>query len=264
MRRTAVALSVAGLLFLARPRPSFGQASADPQFEAASIKAIPEGTHFNCGDARSPLLCSNIPPRMVDPQRFRAVSALSGPMGIVEWAYGVRDFQVAGAPEWLTRQSFEILATVEHPASEDQLRQMVRRLLADRFKLKLHHETRDIPVYALVVGKSGPKLPATKSAVLGPGDIEIRPGRLSAVDATMALFAKILTENLERPVVDKTNLDGHYDFSLTYEPPSTGTGFTPIGPAIFAPIQDLGLKLESQKAPVEMLVIDSVERPPEN
>ena len=258
-RQAAVASGVC-LLFLAAPRPTLSQAAADLQFEAASVKPVPEGTRFNCGEAT----CTNIPPRMVDPQRFRAVSAVTAPMGIIEWAYGVRDFQIAGAPEWLARQSFEIQATVERPSSEVQLKQMVRALLADRFKLKVHREIRDTPVYALVVGKNGPKLQASKDETPRQGDIEIRPGRLSAYGATMALFAKILTENLERPVVDKTNLDGNYDFTLSYDPPSTGAGFQPLGVAIFAPIQDLGLKLEPQKAPVEMLVIDSVQHPSEN
>ena len=260
MQRAVVAFGLAGLVFLGRPRNTLGQAPAELQFEAASVKAVADGTRFACGEVS----CTNIPPRMVDPQRFRAVSAVTGPMGIVEWAYDVRDFQIVGAPEWLTRESFDIQATVEQPANEGELKQMVRGLLVDRFKLKVHRETREMPVYALVVGKNGPKLVATKTAPRGEGDIEIRPGRLAAFDATMALFAKILTENLERPVVDKTNLTRHYDFNLTYEPVSTGAGFSPIGPALFAPIQDLGLKLESQKDPVEILVIDSVEHPSAN
>jgi len=261
MRRPLV-FGLVGLIFCARPWATLAQSPADLHFEAGSIKAVPEGTRFKCGDDGP--LCSNFPPRMINPQRFRAVSAITGPMGILEWAYDVRDFQVAEAPEWLSRQLFEVLATVDQPVREDQLKQMVRSLLADRFHLKLHRETREIPVYALVVAKNGPKFAPAKNDVPGPGDIEIRPGHLAAIGTTMALLSKILTENLERPVVDKTNLDGHYDFALNYDPPSTGTGFQPIGAAIFAPIQDLGLKLESQNAPFEVLVIDRIEKPSEN
>jgi uncharacterized protein (TIGR03435 family) len=264
MQRAAAALGLVGLLLLARPRPTLGQAPPELQFEAASVKAVPEGHVSLCGEQSVQIPCTNVTPRMVDPQRFRAVTQLTGPMGIIEWAYGVRDYQVLGAPGWLQRESFEILATTEHPASEGQLKQMVRALLVDRFKLKLHRETREMPLYALVVGKNGPKLSAAKNAVLGQGDIEIRPGRLAAFGATMDLLAHILTENLERPVIDKTDLDGHYDFSLTYEPVSTGAGFTPIGPSLFASIQDVGLRLEPLRDPVEMLVIDSVDHPSEN
>jgi uncharacterized protein (TIGR03435 family) len=80
----------------------------------------------------------------------------------------------------------------------------------------------------------------------------------------MAMLAMMLTDNEDRPVIDKTNLTGHYDFSVTYEQDSTGAGFTSMGPSIFGPIQDLGLKLEPQKDRVEMLVIDSVDHPSEN
>jgi uncharacterized protein (TIGR03435 family) len=185
-------------------------------------------------------------------------------MGIIEWAYGVREFQVQGAPDWLQQQTFEIQATAEHPSSESQIRQMVQGLLVDRFRLKLHRANKEIPVYALVVGRSGPKLQAAKAIPLGQGDIEIRPGRLFAFGTTMGMFAHILTENLDRPVIDKTNLTGNYDFNLTYEQESTRPIYTPIGSGIFGPIQDLGLRLEPRKDAVQMLVIDSVERPSEN
>jgi uncharacterized protein (TIGR03435 family) len=193
-------------------------------------------------------------------------------MGILEWAYGVRDFQVLGAPEWFKQELFEIDARAEHPASEAQMKQMVQALLADRFKLKLHRETKIIPVYALVLGKDGPKLAEAeaKSSLLnqGLGNIMVPPGKLTAHAATMALFVQILTENLDRPVIDKTHLTGHYDFELTYDGPSWGPeelgSWRPFGAAIFGPIQKLGLKLEPQKSPVEVQVIDSVEHPSAN
>ncbi len=191
-------------------------------------------------------------------------------MGILEWAYGVRDFQVLGAPAWLGRENFEIDARAEHPSTEDQIKQMVQVLLADRFKLKLHRETKEIPVYALMVSKDGPKLAEGKARSLNRplGDIMVPPGKLRAHGATMALFVQILTENLDRPVIDKTNLTGNYDFELTYEGPSwdpgEATSWRPFGEAIFGPIQKLGLKLEPQKSPVEVLVIDSVDHPSAN
>lgn len=192
-------------------------------------------------------------------------------MGILEWAYGVRDFQVLGAPDWLREELFEIDARPAHPATEAQIRRMVQALLADRFKLKLHRETKAIPVYALIVGKDGSKLAEgeVRSSQFRPfGDIVTPPGKLTAHGATMAYFAQILTENLDRPVIDKTNLTGNYNFDLTYEGPSWSPGepgsYKPFGTAIFGPIQKLGLSLEPQRSPVEMLVIDSVEHPSVN
>jgi uncharacterized protein (TIGR03435 family) len=232
------------------------------RFEVASIKAVAEEAMIQCGD----LPCGNLPPHVVDPQRFRAMTPLDGPIGLIEWAYGVRQFQVVGAPEWLSRQKFEVQATAENPSSEDQVKRMVQSLLEDRFRLRVHREIRQVPVYALVVGKNGPSLTPAKDASIygGRGDIEVRPGRLFGRGTTTAMLAMILTDNLERPVIDKTGLTGHYDFNVTYEPSPTGPGLNPIGAAIFVPIQDLGLKLESQKDAVEVLVIDSIERPSAN
>jgi uncharacterized protein (TIGR03435 family) len=132
-----------------------------PQFEVASVKAFDTRGFDTSAFA--------VLPTFDDPRRFRAVQVVSGQIGILEWAYGVRSFQVFGGPEWLKTELFEIQARAEHPSSEGQIKQMVQRLLADRFKLKLHRETREIPIYALVVGKNGPKLPAAKDASLNHG-----------------------------------------------------------------------------------------------
>jgi uncharacterized protein (TIGR03435 family) len=263
MRAASVLVGLTGLFLFVRG-PVRGQAAASPEFEVASIRPIPQlpsGANVRPGFL--------VVPRADNPQRFRARFNVSAPMGILEWAYGVREFQVAGAPEWLKEELFDIDARAEHPSSEDQIKQMVQALLADRFKLKLHRETKAIPVYALVVGKDGPKLAEAQDASLnqGLGNIIVPPGELKARGATMALFVSILTENLDRPVIDKTNLTGHYDFDLTYDGPPWSIeehGWRPFGEAIFRPIQDLGLKLEPQKSPVEVLVIDSVDHPSAN
>ncbi len=212
-----------------------------------------------------------IAPVMVDPQRFRARTIVSQ---LIYWAYGLRDFQILGAPAWLGRDRFEIEATVERPSSKDQIQQMVQTLLAERFRLKLHRETREIPVFALVVGNNGPKLTTAKDDDLtcgGDGCFSVENGTMHANSGTMSRFVLILTPNLNRPVVDRTNLTGHYDFSLTYDQSSVNTNIpTPTsefhteGPSIFTAVQDIGLKLEPQKVPFEMLVIDSVDHPSQN
>jgi uncharacterized protein (TIGR03435 family) len=170
------------------------------------------------------------------------------------------------APEWLSSQKFDVRATADRASSEGQIRRMVQSLLEDRFRLRVHRETRQVPVYALVVGKKGPSLTPAKDGSIygGRGDIEVRPGRLFGRGTTMAMLAMILTDNLERPVIDETGLSGHYDFNVAYEPSPAGTGFNPIGAAIFGPIQDLGLKLEARKNAVEVLVVDSIEPPSAN
>jgi uncharacterized protein (TIGR03435 family) len=151
------------------------------------------------------------------------------------------------------------------------MKQMVQSLLSERFRLKLHRETREIAVYALVVAKNGPRLAPTKNPIIeSPGNIGIGPGQLSATNTVVSLLARILTENLERPVVDRTHLAGHYDFHLTWDPRSGGAGvaenggFSPIGATIFGSIQDIGLRLEPEKEPTEVLVIDSVDPPSAN
>ncbi len=232
--------------------PALGQA-----FEAASVKAI----DISKGSV-------NVD-RVNGPERFQALVIVPQ---LIQWAYNVKDFQVSGAPQWCGREWFEVQATAGHPSSEAEIKQMVQALLADRFKLKLHRETKEIPIYALLVGKSGPKLTAAKDATQcnGNGCFGIGNGFTSASGATMAFTAEALTHLVDRTFIDKTGLTGHYDFRLTYDqsstkPPIVGMPIAPTeGPSIFAAVEDLGLKLEPQKSPVEMLIIDSVERPSEN
>jgi uncharacterized protein (TIGR03435 family) len=231
---------------------TFGQA-----FEAASVKPVDL--------SKGPV---NVE-RVNGPERFQAL--LPVPQ-LIYWAYGVRDFQISGGPAWFIRDWFAVQATAGHPSSEAEIKQMVQALLADRFKLKLHRDTKEIPVYALMVGKNGPKLTAAKDATQcnGNGCFGIGNGFTNASGATMAFTAEALTHLMDRPIIDKTGLTGHYDFRLTYDqsstkPPIVGMPIAPTeGPSIFAAVEDLGLKLEPQKSPVEVLVIDSVERPSEN
>jgi uncharacterized protein (TIGR03435 family) len=263
--RAATALGGVTGLLLFISGSAHSQAPASLEFETASVRPIPQ---LPAG--------ANVPPgfllvpRMEDPQRFRARFNVAGPMGILEWAYGVRDFQISGAPAWLKEDAFDVDARAERESTEGQIKQMVQALLADRFKLKLHRETREMSVYALMVGKNGPKLAEGDIQSLNRtfGDIAAPPGRLTAHGATMAYFVQILTENLDRPVIDKTKLTGHYNFELTYEEPllnpEPAATWKPFGTAIFGPIQKLGLKIEPQKSPIEMLVVDSVDHPSAN
>jgi len=199
--------------------------------------------------------------------------------------YGANE-QIAGGPAWASSTRFDIEAKEDEPVSkqlqnlphdqrEVELRQMLRTLLADRFKLRLHHESKELPIYQLVVAKGGPKLlPAVTKPTSNDEDKTAKPrewirfagkGVLEANGADPPMLVTVLSMQPEvggRLVVDKTGLRGKYDFTLKWTSDMTPGGEVDAGPSLFTAIQEeLGLKLESAKAPIDMLVIDSVELP---
>jgi len=178
----------------------------------------------------------------------------------IQRAYGVAPYQVVG-PDWTATERYMIVAKAGGPAPEAQIRRMLQPLLADRFKLVVHRESREIPVYGLVAPKGAGKL---KAAALGDGATEIGEGDGGAIKfqrVSMDTLAGFLTRTLGRPVYNETRIDGAYDFQLAWaqgaEPSDAPSIFTALG-------EQTGLKLEGRKAPVEMLVIDRAERPSAN
>jgi uncharacterized protein (TIGR03435 family) len=144
---------------------------------------------------------------------------------------------------------------------------MTRTLLTERFKLTMHRETREVPVYALVIAKNGPKL--KKAATDGDDGLSVNAHGYVAKQTSVELLARQLQAQVGRIVLDRTGLAGAYDFKLEFTPQralgNAGDGSEPAGPTIFTALQEqLGLKLESSKAPVEIVVIDHVEKPSEN
>jgi len=224
---------------------------------------------------------------------------------LISMAFGVDELQVSGGPDWLTADRYSIVAKAD-AATQEQLpklagpeerivgQRMVQALLADRFKLTAHHESKQLPILALVVAKSGPKLQASTPGdtyVNGlkdrdgkghPGMMRMGDGKITAQGISMDGLTKQLIRQLHLIVQDKTGLAGVYDFTLTWTPdhdhdsegpgPNSSNGGPGIasardsgGPSIFTALQEqLGLKLESQKGMVEALVIDHIERPSEN
>ncbi len=201
-------------------------------------------------------------------------------------AYGIPGSQILRIPDWLTSERFDIEAKVDDSTnnqmgklSRDERnlleRQMIQQLLADRFKLRVHWETRELPVYALVVAKNGPRIQESNDSS-GNTSISSGNGRYTAQGVTMVKLTQSLTQvlarELGRVVIDKTGIEGRYDVAFTWAPEEGSTAASNTsnensspGPSIFtAPQEQLGLKLESQKADVETLVIDHVERPSEN
>jgi uncharacterized protein (TIGR03435 family) len=193
---------------------------------------------------------------------------------MIQLAFQVRAFQILGGPPWLDHDAYDIVAKPEaRPANSKQSLEMVQNLLADRFQLKFHRETRELPEYLLVVAKNGSKLhEAEKNPRRGT---QGNPGKIVGMGVGVADLVIALGRRLGYTVIDKTGLTGLYDFTLTYDPNNEGQAISAAGeprtmaddgpPSLFIAIQEqLGLKLETSKGPVEVIVIDRAEKPSEN
>lgn len=187
-------------------------------------------------------------------------------------AYGLRDFQVVGGPDWLTAEHFDVLGKIPDSAPPNSSREMLKALLAERFKLVAHQETREQRVYELVMaragGKPGPGLTQVDCASNPCGDTNTNEssagGVVTARGLTMAELARWASNRVDRIVIDRTGLAGAYDFEMKYarDPVRSGGTASSDMPTIFTALQEqLGLKLEGARGPVEFLVIDRAERP---
>lgn len=187
---------------------------------------------------------------------------------LIQFAYGLNSRQVEGGPAWLTQKKFDldVLPDLEVPPSDAQMRGMTRELLADRFQLRFHREKKELPVYALTVAKGGPKLTQTKLTPQDHTDFYGWHGHLILRNGTMQAVATGLSSKwLDRPVDDRTGLTGRYDFTLTWTPDDTPSTDPSAPPGFFTAFQEeLGLKLSPAKGLVDVLVIDSVQRPDAN
>jgi uncharacterized protein (TIGR03435 family) len=218
---------------------------------------------------------------------------------LIREAYGLRNSnndQIQGVPGWAKSDRYDIEAKVNGAnvaefakLSREQHDLMLQTLLADRFKLIMHRETRELPVYALIIAKNGPKLKEAKAGdtypkgikgldgYSGPGAVIMEKGEIEAQDIPMTELVSMLTQETGRTVLDKTGLAGKYDISLKWTPDEEsaqmpnatesqqGNPSDVSGTSIFTALQEqLGLKLESQKGPVEGLVMDHLEKPSPN
>ncbi len=199
-------------------------------------------------------------------------------------AYGVQFSQLVGTPDWLGSETWTIDARAQGNPTRDNSMLMLQSLLEDRFHLKIHHESREMPVYALTVARGGLKLPKAKEGscatpVSGQPDPSAPPcGRvrismspqgvlMEGGSAALSELARVLAIPLSRPVVDRTGLSAAFDIRLQFVDDASGTTLSAeaSNSGIFTAIQEqLGLKLESTKAPVEVVVIDHIERPTAN
>jgi uncharacterized protein (TIGR03435 family) len=191
---------------------------------------------------------------------------------MISLMYKVPARQIKGAPDWLDSDRYDIEAKADHAYSIDDLHVMFQNLLADRFSLKFHKEIKEGPVYALMVDKSGSKMKVNETAqdykipmLPGPGNVFI--GTRVPMQYLCWFLSQQLTSE-ERPVIDKTGLDKWYDFTLSFLPDIPKEDLPPNlldRPSLFDALKEqLGLKLQAEKGPVEYYVIDHVEKPSEN
>lgn len=179
---------------------------------------------------------------------------------LIERAYNLKPFQLSG-PDWLDGVRFDIAAKYPPDTKNEDRTLMLRTLLEERFKLAVHRQSKEMPGYALVVGKSF-KLKPVEAGGAGTDSNGGRVRTLTAKKTSMALLADLIARNLGETVVDRTGLDGVYDFELRWTNDDQATD-TDSAPSLFIALQEtLGLRLQRQKVPVEMVVVDHAERVP--
>jgi uncharacterized protein (TIGR03435 family) len=185
---------------------------------------------------------------------------------LIQVAYSINsNAKIDGGPGWIDSEMYDTLATFQTGTSNDRMRLMLRALLAERCKLAVHPETRDQAAYGITIAKGGPKLKSYDPNNLGNGN-RGGPGHLELHNATVGQLGNSLYSELGRFVVDTTGLTGTYDIVLDWTPANTPIDDPKAnGPSITTAVQEqLGLKLEPQRAPIEYLVIDHVEKPTGN
>ncbi len=324
-----LALFAGAFVFAAIPLLSQTTPAKKPSFEVVSIKPSAPNLGIRGGGPRGDrytMTGANL--RMLLQQGYQRMSN-NAPIGGA--------LQIIGGPAWIDSDRYDIQATADCSGgvlSRQQVQWMIQSMLEDRFQLKAHTETRDLPIYNLIPGKDGPKLKASEDQTPpalggpagppqpcspatnappplplpppgqrgGPGDpnfvlprgammIMMNPTGLTlqATGVPLGNLINMLQNQVGRPIIDKTDLKGLFDFKLQFSPeglnlPNGGTPFGPLGPgpggaggagpattaasdpvpSLFTAIQELGLRLESSKGPVEVLVVDSVQKPTEN
>jgi len=258
------------------PLPKPMATDADPNFEVATIKPNNSGATSMQGLT----------------MRGRNFATRASSLNdLISFAYEVQSKQIVGAPDWMDKERYDIAAVPEQEGapSPEQIRIMIRKMLTERFKLTFHHDKRDLSAYVLTVGKGGYKLSPTQVKGTLPG-IGMRPGTggvmLNMINATIPDFTGFLQILvLDRPVVDKTGIQGRYDFQCTFTPDeSQFGGHSPLPPppaggpaggtvdaaATAAPSlydalqQQLGLKMTAERTAVDVIAIDHVEKPSAN
>jgi uncharacterized protein (TIGR03435 family) len=222
---------------------------AAQSFEVATVKLNPSG----------PTAPNSFHPT---PGRLRVINMPLEQM--IHAAFHIPEGSLAGLTGWMQSDRYDIEAKAAANSTFDEDLTMLRALLIERFQLRFHNETRQSTIFALVVAKGGPKFRPSKDDGAGNKEhIDIRPTQISGVNIPFGHFVTVLAAQLKRSVINDTGLAGNFDLSLKYVRDDAPEGAN--GPTVFAALEEqLGLKLESRKGPVEVMVIDSAEKPREN
>ncbi|HEU0120168.1 MAG TPA: M56 family metallopeptidase [Bryobacteraceae bacterium] len=196
---------------------------------------------------------------------------------LIEFAYGLRESQLAGGPAWISRSNYDIIGRLDNGTDtgdfrtmsdpqrhnmELQIRQRTQALLMDRFGFRFHREQRELPILALVTTKGGPKMKVAEPGGTSLPNIRMSPSSLTAQRIPMSQLAETLSRHTRKTVVDQTHLSGDFDIELQWTPDGAADGDRP---SLFTAIQEqLGLRLEAKKGMVDVVVIEKIEKPAEN
>lgn len=260
MLRTVLGMAIAAA-------GAFGQpADAPPAFEVASVRVSQIGRAGGEGSRRENIQVSP------DTLTMRNASMRS----CIRWAYHVMDYQVTG-PDWLGFERYDIVAKAAAVTTEDQLRAMLQTLLAERFKLALHRQNKELPAYVVLIGKNGPKFHEAQTE----GEMSIQPNQsrmtVAIQRAPLSQLVDMLSNVLRAPVLDQTGLKGRYDITIDIakyigdfgqrrdggaEGHALGAPMDPLSIISTGLQEELGLKLESRKTPIDLLIVDHAEKVP--
>jgi len=248
------------------PPPKRMAPDANPAFEVATIRPS-DPAH---------------PEQIITLRGAEVITTNQTVHALINLAYWIHPKQLTGGPAWTESDKFDVAGKPDAPGQPnvDQMKMMIQKLLADRFQLKFHYEKRDLPVYAIGTAKTGSKLIKSQDDPKGiPGwSIQRTPSgtRITFRNAPISQVTAVLQNSMDKPVVDQSGLSERYDFTVTFTPdpaqaallggaPPPGADNPDAAPDLFTAFQQqLGLKLESTRAPVEVMVIDKVQKPSEN
>jgi len=266
----------AGWMAMAMPS-AFGQGDAAPPQPTTAAASLPAFGVVSVKPTHQPCQTSELIPT---PDGLH-IACLSLQI-IIQQAYGINDdYRIIGVPAWAKSTAYDIEAKVDGSdvatygkLTPGQRNFMIQPVLQDRFHLQVHRETKDMPVYDLVIAKNGSKLKESKPDETGANPAMMRRkgrGQIESRSSSLAFLLVLLSHEIGRPIVDKTGLTSTYDFTLSWTPDQGAEAMSAespapdSGPSIFTALQEqLGLKLEPAKAPFGILVIDHVEHPSEN
>jgi uncharacterized protein (TIGR03435 family) len=264
------AAAVAGAIAISLVNPAASRAqspagaAASPIFKAVSIKRTKPPTSDMVGEW------------LKRDHGTSVFTATNAPLvELVKFAYSLDSSQISGGPDWVTTEGYDVTAKIDS-VNEAQIRRAFQKVLADRFKLASHRETKELPVYELAVGKYGPRLREVPPEKVVPGNSRMiinEPGHLVAKQINLAALVRVLSYSTGKLVVDKTGLKGFYDFALDWkenpeiagQPGVAGTGEADapapdeVAALVAAVPEQLGLAMKAQTDPIEVLIIDHAE-----